>query len=247
MTEITVFDIPSRDPCRSWSLNTWKTRLALHYKGIDYNAEWVEFPDIEELAKSYGLAPNDTSDPHAHAYTIPIIRFKDSKSGKSEYVMDSRAIAEELERRYPSPSLLLEDPLLPEVEAFMPKVWTPLIPVLMGNLPRNVLTETSASYYHKTRSARDGAPLDEIERRGGGDVAWNGCREPLNELDAKLKKNGGPFLLGQTPSYADFFIYIYIDFPLYIFGKMNITVKNTAKAKISQGAIATQFWGRKRN
>ncbi|KAL2159360.1 hypothetical protein VTH06DRAFT_2363 [Thermothelomyces fergusii] len=38
-----LFDLPSKDPCRCWSLNPWKTRMLLNFKGVDYRTEWKKF------------------------------------------------------------------------------------------------------------------------------------------------------------------------------------------------------------
>jgi len=51
MANIILYDLPSKDPCGCWSLNPWKTRMALNYKGVDYNTEWVEYPDIASKFK----------------------------------------------------------------------------------------------------------------------------------------------------------------------------------------------------
>ncbi|KAH7153819.1 hypothetical protein DER46DRAFT_611994 [Fusarium sp. MPI-SDFR-AT-0072] len=52
--EITFFDIPSRSPQVCWSMNTWRTRLLLNYKGLDYKTEWLEYPEIKErLSEQY--------------------------------------------------------------------------------------------------------------------------------------------------------------------------------------------------
>jgi hypothetical protein len=46
-----LYDLPSKQGT-AWSLNPWKTRLILNFKGIDYKTEWVEFPDVEPKMKS---------------------------------------------------------------------------------------------------------------------------------------------------------------------------------------------------
>lgn len=72
MSQIILFDLPSKDRC-AWSLNPWKSksrdflsnmkyqayqflaRLALNFKGIDYKTEWLEYPDIAAKFKSLSV------------------------------------------------------------------------------------------------------------------------------------------------------------------------------------------------
>lgn len=52
--QVVLYDLPSREPCKCWSLNPWKTRLLLNFKGIDYMTEWTEYPDLQpKLEKQY--------------------------------------------------------------------------------------------------------------------------------------------------------------------------------------------------
>ena len=44
--EVILYDIPSKPRCHGWSLNPWKTRMALNYKKVPYKTEWIEFPDL---------------------------------------------------------------------------------------------------------------------------------------------------------------------------------------------------------
>ena len=61
--QITLFDLRSKEPNRTWSLNPWKSehalivtengtpllivlriaRLVLNFKGLDYKTEWVKY------------------------------------------------------------------------------------------------------------------------------------------------------------------------------------------------------------
>lgn len=52
MIKVTLYDLPSKDPCRTWSLNPWKTRLILNYKEIEYDTEWTEYPDVAPKFKA---------------------------------------------------------------------------------------------------------------------------------------------------------------------------------------------------
>ncbi|KAK0215070.1 hypothetical protein IW262DRAFT_1440636 [Armillaria fumosa] len=81
---ITIYDIPSIAPGSDWSPDVWKVRYVLNYKGLSYQTEWVEYPDIEPLytkigAKSHITKP-DGMTPHYNAISQPCFttpRFSD--------------------------------------------------------------------------------------------------------------------------------------------------------------------------
>ena len=70
--EIILYDLPSKDPCKSWSLNPWKTRLVLNYKGLPYKTEWTEYPDLASKFSSLGV-PKNTAE-GVPPYTSPCVR-----------------------------------------------------------------------------------------------------------------------------------------------------------------------------
>jgi hypothetical protein len=67
--------------------------------GIPYKTEFMEYPDITPTLKAFHIAPHEDNDP---PYTIPAIKIG------SEFFMDSTVIVEELEGRYPKPSLKID-------------------------------------------------------------------------------------------------------------------------------------------
>lgn len=193
--EIQFFDLACKGDNACWSLNPWKTRLVLNLKEIPYKTTWLEYPEVAPKLKSLGLAPNE----EGAAYTIPAIRLPDGKA-----VMDSRLIAAELEKLCPSPSLHLDSPVLPKVEALIPKaMMATLRGVVMPKIPRNLLNPPSAEYFEETRAKRFGCPLEELEKKTPEDEAWNDAEPGIHEMGSLLKQQGGPFFLGKTVSYAD--------------------------------------------
>lgn len=120
--------------------------------------------------------------------------------------MESEAIAAALDKKFPEPSLHMDSPILVWVKELMPRVWTPLIPLLINSLPTRVLPPRSQAYYDENRSTREGVSLAQIEKERGGDIAWHGAKEPLQELDALLRANGGPFLIGSEGKLLSFFL-----------------------------------------
>ncbi len=72
-------------------------RAALNFKGIPYKTEWLEYPDIKATLSAKESPPLDGSD--GFPYTIPAVGLPDGR-----FVMNSRPIADELEKLKPEPS-----------------------------------------------------------------------------------------------------------------------------------------------
>ncbi|PQE28700.1 glutathione s-transferase protein [Rutstroemia sp. NJR-2017a WRK4] len=200
-SEIILYDLPSKGRCACWSLNPWKTRLALNYKNIPYKTEWTEYPDVAPKLKSFGLPPNESGVP----YSIPTVRLPDGS-----YLQDSKPIAYKLESLYPAPeypSLNLSSPLHEKVQEIIPKFALPLRPVWMPRIPTDILNEKSAAYFNETREKIVGMPLSEYGKKEGGEEVWAKAEPGFKELAEILKANdSGPFVEGDTPSYSDFII-----------------------------------------
>ncbi|KAF4494680.1 glutathione S-transferase [Fusarium agapanthi] len=190
-----LFDLPSRDPVGAWSLNPWKTRFLLNFKGIDYKTEWLEYPDIKPT-----LEPHVSANPSTGTWTIPTIKFPDG-----EYIMDSNNILERVEKDHPEPSVHKDSPVLAKLFSIMPNIMSALRPVYFYTVPNNILSEKSIPYWHETRSKMAGQPIEELHKEKGGQQAWDNAKAHIQEVEALLKENSeGPFFLGKTPSYADF-------------------------------------------
>ena len=164
-------------------------RLILNFKGIPYKTEWIEYPDLAPTFKSFGIPPNE---PPATAYTSPTIRVSD------KYFMESRKIADVLEREYPSPPLYLDSPILKKVEELVPGCIISLGPIFMAKIPRLVLNPPSTEYFERTRAERFGMSLSQLEEERGGESAWKTAELKWKELGALLKAEGGPFFMGKT-------------------------------------------------
>lgn len=119
--------------------------------------------------------------------------------------MDSWPIAHELEKRYPNPSLHLDDPVTVTIRNQINKILGPLFMQLLPNVP-NLLPERSQKYFYETREAALGKPLPEVQREAlaNAEEGWAAAEQPLKEAADLLNKHDGPFFLGQTVSYADF-------------------------------------------
>ena len=111
--------------------------------------------------------------------------------------MDSMAIAQELEKTYPSPSLHLSDPVVQRVVEMWGKITVPLRGVLMAKTPRNILNPVSVEYFERTRAERFGMPLLQLEREEGGEGAWREVEPTFRKSGGLLEASGGAVFLGE--------------------------------------------------
>ncbi|KAI1858503.1 uncharacterized protein JN550_012550 [Neoarthrinium moseri] len=195
---VILFDLPSRDPCKCWSLNPWKTRLLLNFKGIDYKTEWTEYPDIRVKFQDKFPIPEG-----AATYTIPTVKLPDGK-----YITDSIKIAEYIEEHYPSPSIHLDSPYVPKIQkliATLMELGTGLRGVFLALVPERLLNPESVDYWMETRSKMLQRPLSELTADERGGKAWDHAAKSLHEVTRLLKENDGPFFAGKTVTYADFY------------------------------------------
>ncbi|KAI4869710.1 putative glutathione S-transferase [Hypoxylon rubiginosum] len=190
--EIVFFDLPSKPPCKSWSLNPWKTRLALNFKGLPYKTEWVEYPDIKPRFQDH-LPPVDL-------YTIPAVIMPDGT-----WLMDSYTIADALEEKYPEPSLRLDSPYIQRLRENLFEMMPPLTAIYKPKVCKLVLNEPSAAYFRRTREVDEGMTLEQLEEQKGGAKAWEAAKSGFHKITDLLKENSeGPFFEGKTVGFVDF-------------------------------------------
>ncbi|CVK96137.1 related to glutathione-S-transferases [Fusarium mangiferae] len=192
--KITFFDIPSKSPQVCWSMNTWRTRLLLNYKGLDYKTEWLEYPEIKERLSKH-VSPNERGAP----FTCPAVQIPDGS-----YIMDSYKIVDVIEEKYPEPSVHLNNPMQDRLRASMIKFMTEMVPVYVPGVAKNIIGEKSIDFFLETRLQDVGMPLYEYgEKNSPG--AFDRAEPFAREITALLNENAsGPFLLGDVVSYADF-------------------------------------------
>ncbi|KAI0970652.1 putative glutathione S-transferase [Xylaria arbuscula] len=194
-SKIVLFDLASNGPKnKSWSLNPWKTRFVLNYKGLDYKTEWLEYPEIKPRLQEH--LPEGIQQ-----YTIPTAILPDGT-----YIMDSWNIAQAIEKIHPSPSLHLDSPLREKVETLLAEGREYLKPIYVPQVVKRLLKECNHEYWHETRSKVVGMPLDQFEREyGSDDKPYKGAAPHFQAVTAILKEDArGPFFMGSTVSYTDF-------------------------------------------
>ncbi|KAI5834263.1 hypothetical protein K523DRAFT_348223 [Schizophyllum commune Tattone D] len=203
MAPIIFYDIPS-DKVGCWSPNTWKIRYALNFKGLPFRTDWVEYPDIEAKCKDIGAEPTGTRDDKP-LYTFPVIQ--DPHTGK--VVSDGPKIARYLDEAYPDTPKLFppgtEDKQNAVFAELIQKGGPALRPLVIPPVV-NILNDVSKPYFRTTREKMFGGKLEDLVPQGDDRKATLEQLRQAFEAFAKRLDEGGPFILGDKPSFADFIV-----------------------------------------
>ncbi|RDB17589.1 Glutathione S-transferase-like protein ustS [Hypsizygus marmoreus] len=190
---ITLFDIPTAKGAETWSPNVWRIRMALNYKRLPYQTQWVEYPDIGKVGQEIGAKPT-TPNPDGSGtllWTCPMIIDPNhiDSDGKPTVISDSIVIAKYLDEVYPERKVIPEgtDALYNVWSQFIGQNITGKLASLLVPLCPNVLSERGKEYFITTREKWWG-PLDKMcpDREKG----WAGVQEGLNKVAAALDANG---------------------------------------------------------
>jgi glutathione S-transferase len=214
---IVLYDVPSKKG--SWSAMTWRIRwalwsnhhekhsqltprYALNYKGIQFETQFIEYPDIEPLSKKIGAKPTGTNPDGSPLYTIPFIYDEDTKTAVSETI----DIALYLDKRFPDTPCIVPPGTKGLQLAFIETTfaviagWSrPLWLSLLAGTSREtrLLNDATADYLF----AKHGVPppLNEDE-----------CNKRLDQGEQELAKIAAwyaeedVFISGADPCFADF-------------------------------------------
>ncbi|KAF5360964.1 hypothetical protein D9756_005163 [Leucocoprinus leucothites] len=190
---ITFYDLAAKDPIKCWSFNPWKVRYVLNLKKIPYRTIYVDF----------GTSTNSDGTP---VHTVPSII--DDKTG--EAVTDSYKIVEYLDKRYPDTPKAFP----PGTEAlqaafykyFNEQTWDLAI-LIIHSVPNILSKESSLEYYHRSRAAWFGKPVEQIRPVGEElEKLWEKAHAFFDALEGWYAKSSGSFLVGDTPSFGDFVV-----------------------------------------
>lgn len=119
------------------------------------------------------------------------------------YVMDSYKIAEILEEKYPSPSLVLNTPVQLRFRESLMQFMGKLQPIYVPRVATQLLGEESLEYFLTTRQEDVGMPLDDFKKQHGPG-AFERCEPFAREITALLNESSsGPYFMGDTISYTD--------------------------------------------
>lgn len=191
MTSIRLYDLTLRDDHRP-SPFCWRTKYALAHKGLSFESVPVAFTDIATIADGAGK-------------TVPII----DDGGK--IVCDSWAIADYLDEAYPDRPRLFGTPAERGLcrlldSSLFASVGRPIFMICVKDI-HDLALEKDRAYFRQSREKWLGRTLEEVN--AGREERLEGARTGFEAVRASLK-DGGPFLLGASPGYADYLAASYL-------------------------------------
>jgi glutathione S-transferase len=225
---IIFYDIASREPRTTFAANPWKIRLALNLKGIPYQTQWVEMPDITAVREKFGVPANRTNPDGTPYHTLPVIH--DTSTG--ELVGDSFEIALYLDSTYPGGPRLFRPFTTGLTAAFNARVdgvfskfaglctQMPFDPAVLDAVQAMFvkrLPAIQAMAGQQSFSPQGDVSLESFQaalgelakayRHTGGttDYFWRACGTAESQAQRPLpgRETAGPFLDGDEPVYAD--------------------------------------------
>ncbi|WP_144959079.1 glutathione S-transferase family protein [Pseudomonas oryzihabitans] len=175
------------DSCR-FSPYCWRIRLALAHKGLPVETVAWRFHEKEAIAAS-GQGK------------VPVL------VDGEQWVSDSWAIAEYLDRQYPERPSLLGDASLKATTRFINQwvadsVHPALARVILPDV-HAVLDEADKDYFKRTREAAFGVSLEALA--GQREASLQAFREVLKPLRSTLALQD--YLAGEAPAYADHIVF----------------------------------------
>ena len=189
---ITLWELEGKDG-RRYSLFSWRTRMALRHKGLEFQTQPVRMSDKQAIAFSGGK-------------TVPVIR-DGNRQGEAVVVRDSWKIAEYLEDHYPqAPTLFggaIGRGLSQAFNAWVDRAVVPaMFPVVASDLHERIDPMDEAYFRQmmegvlKINLDESGDARDQALRRLGSTVA---------PMQAALKRQA--YLCGAEPAYADYILF----------------------------------------
>lgn len=175
------------DSCR-FSPYCWRIRLALAHKGLPVETVAWRFHEKEAIAAS-GQGK------------VPVL------VDGEQWVSDSWAIAEYLDRQYPERPSLLGDASLKATTRFINQ-WVadgvhPALARLILPDVHAVLDEADQDYFKRTREAAFGVSLEALA--GQREMSLQAFRDVLKPLRSTLALQD--YLAGEAPAYADHIVF----------------------------------------
>ena len=184
---ITLYELQGKND-RRYSMFSWRTRMALRHKGIDFESVPVHLSDKATIAFSGGK-------------TVPVI-----KDGET-MVRDSWKIAEYLETRYPDAPPLFGGEIGKGVtQAFNTWVDRTVVPAMLQVIAADIherIAQEDESYFRQTMEKALRMTLE--ESRAKRDAAVLQLGRVLAPLQEAFKRQA--FMGGARPAYADYILF----------------------------------------
>lgn len=172
-------------------------RLALEYKRLPYETQWVEVPDIATLCRNLGVKPNEVPPEYIVPAILDSTRSLNSvtKSTPLTAVMDSTQIAQYLDETYPERKLFRASAEGQKAQnEFLDFAWSKIIRLeclvgLMLSPMYKRLSPPSAEHYRQTREARYGIEVPNYAAAGSKLEAsrWENVEKAFDEIFQQLK------------------------------------------------------------
>ncbi|THH18198.1 hypothetical protein EW146_g2737 [Bondarzewia mesenterica] len=215
---IILYDLQGNTAMKAWSPNVWKSRYILNYKGLPYETEWIEFPDIADFCKRLRVPPT-TIHKGTPNYTLPVLYNPSTDS----YITDSFNIALHLEHAYPNTRPLFPTGSIATMkmfdDVFGDKVVRHLVPVMLARVHAQ-LSDRSAEYFRRTREPRFRSKLEDIAPLEKQGEMWDKVRAGLGVIDGYMNANGEClFWMGDEVTYADVTLAGWLMWVKSIYGK----------------------------
>ena len=184
---IELWELKGRDD-RRYSLFSWRTRMALKHKGLDFKSTPVFMSDKAAIEFSGGK-------------TVPVIR-----DGET-VVRDSWKIAEYLEERYPNGNALFGNEVARGVTQTF-NTWADrvligaMMPVIVADLHERI-DPVDDAFFRALFEKFLGKQIEET--RAARPEAHKRLERALEPLQATLKRQA--FVCGAAPAYADHILF----------------------------------------
>jgi len=184
---IQLWELRGRED-RRYSLFSWRTRMALRHKELEFESTPVAMSDKATIAFSGGK-------------TVPVIKDGDT------VVRDSWRIAEYLEERYPDrPSLFggaIGRGVTHTFNTWVDRAIVPaMMPVIVADVHERV-DPVDEEYFRRQFEGFLKCTLEEARERAP--QAHERLKRVLEPLEAALKRQ--PYVCGAAPAYADYILF----------------------------------------
>jgi glutathione S-transferase len=183
---IVLWELGGRND-RRYSVFSWRTRMALAHKGLEFEARAVCMSDKAAIAFSGGK-------------TVPVVR-----DGES-VVRDSWKIAEHLESRYPDKPLFGGDIARGVTHTFNSWVDRALVGAMLEVLAPEIherVDPADGEHFRAMAERVTRKTLDEL--RAGRDQALQRLGRVLEPMQAHLKRQA--YICGDNSAYADYVLF----------------------------------------
>jgi len=189
---ITLWELGGKEG-RRYSLFSWRTRMALRHKQLDFATVPVRMSDKATIAFSGGK-------------TVPIV--KDGEGDGNDFVVrDSWKIAEYLESRYPDAPTLFGGTIGQGVTQAL-NVWVdrvlvlPMLALIVADVHERV-DPADEHYFRESMEKVLKMTLEETRTRRA--EAMSKLNRTLEPMQALLKRQ--PWIAGAQPAYADYILF----------------------------------------